>query len=319
MKRIVLIAISIVLVASIVVLCGCEVKYSTSDETTTKKGSTTTTKAEEPTVIVEVTDKDGTVVATEAVTMSANDKEEEKDFFKTDSMDEVVSGVSDDRVQQAIKDNEILSSEDEDSTSDTTTAKPYVQDDLSVLRSTQYMINARLVDASGITQNFKIAKNGKNSSVSLTYNDVPMTIVLGEKNWYMISNVDKTYIEIPRSFVEEQAADDEFGQLILGDPFKFTGEKVSEGKAVEDGVSYTVVSYDNGNKDYLIGKTLIKTVSPDDSIMYYDTISPIAPMSLFEPPEEYKKTIVTSENAGEIASSIDPSNTQTTHNHDHEH
>ena len=68
----------------------------------------------------------------------------------------------------------------------------------------------------------------------------------------------------------------------------------------------------DGNKDYFIGKTIIKTTATDNSVMYYDTVSAIAPESLFFPPADYTETEVNQENAAEIVSSIDPSAVVTT-------
>ncbi len=328
MKRIILIAISIFVATSIFVLCGCEVKV---DTTGTTKASTTisATDSQEPTAIVELTNEQGTVVATEAVTMSANDKTEEENFFTPDKSAGLSTDVSSDRIQQALQNAGVDSTTKPDistsgnSSSSTTSSStstnqstPVVQDDYLVLRSNQYMVNARLVDAEGNVQNYKLAKNGKNFSASMIYNDIPMTVILGENSWYLLASVDKTYIEIPKTLVEQEISDDEFGQVLLGDPFKFGGEIVSEKKEVENGIPYKIIEYDNGNKDYFIGNTLIKTTYPDASVMLYDSISAIAPKSLFTPPADYTKTVITEDNASDIVGSLEPTDEATTHNHE---
>ncbi len=332
MKKIILTMVAIILAACVITLCGCETTIKL-EEDTTLSGSVSQ-KYEDPTIIVAVTNEEGTVVSTETVTMSQQDKEEEKNFFKPIVQSNVSTGVSADRVQQALQNQQVLQSqttnaETENNAPDinnTTSSNgssstpnvPYVQDDSAVLRSNQYMINVRLVDSAGVAQNYKIAKNGKTSSVSMVYNDVPMAVILGEETWYLLSVSDKTYIEIPKETIEASAEDEEFKDMLMGDPFDFNREIVSKSTETEDGITYNVVEYDNGNKDYFIGKTLIKTTAEDDSVMYYDSISPIAPMSLFTPPADYKKTVVTEENASDIAGAVSPNSVEESTDSDNE-
>lgn len=323
MKRILLIATSIIVASSIFVFCGCEVSVDTTG--TTNAGTTIAgTSAQEPTAIVEVTNEQGTVIATEAVTMSANDKEQEKDFFRPSKSDEMSSGVSSDRVQQALQNAGINTTNPSSNSSSTTaapgSAAPFVQDDYLVLRSSQYMINMRVVDADGVMHNFKIAKNGKNSSVTAIFENIPMTIIMGETTWYLLTSEDKSYIEIPKNLLEQEIDSEEISPFLFGDPFKFGGEKISETTEVEDGITYTVFEFDSGNKEYYIGKTLIKTVSTDSSVTYFDSISAVAPLSLFSPPADYTKLVITEDNASDIMGTLDPSSAvSTTHNHDHDH
>ena len=189
---------------------------------------------------------------------------------------------------------------------------PFVQDDAAVRRSEQYMITARLVDSEGVSGTYKIAKNGKRSSVSLVYNEVPMIVILAEEEWYVLSVTDKTYVTIPKEMIKESASDQEMADILMDDPFNFEREIVSETTETIDGIKYRVVEYVDGNKDYFIGKTIIKTTATDNSVMYYDTVSAIAPESLFFPPADYTETEVNQENAAEIVSSIDPSAVVTT-------
>ena len=83
-------------------------------------------------------------------------------------------------------------------------------------------------------------------------------------------------------------------------------EIISRTTETENGIKYDVVEYDNGNKDYFIGKTIIKTTAEDNSVMYYDSVSPIAPSSLFTPPADYKKTTVTDDKVSDMVEDIDP-------------
>lgn len=322
MKRIILTATAVMLVVAIFMLCGCETTVNL-DGTTADAASTTFPPA---TVVVDVTDSKGVVISTATVTMSSQEKEEEKNFFTPIVQDKVPSQVLPDRLQQALQNQQAVQNQQQNNGGTTNAAPdingdnsgggssagspevniPYVQDDAAVLRSSQYMINVRLVDSEGVAQNYKIAKNGKNSSVSMIYNEVPMGVILGEDVWYLLSIDEKAYIEIPKELIEENAEDDEFTKLILGDPFNFDRPIVSKTQETQDGVTYDVVEYDNGNKDYFIGKTIIKTTATDNSVMYYDSVSAIAPMSLFTPPADFTKQVVTEENASEIVESLDP-------------
>lgn len=309
---------AILLAAAVITLCGCETTVKL-EENTTLSGSVSS-PYEHPTIVVEVTDEDGSVISTVAVTMSEQDKEEEKNFFAPIDQTSVSNGVLPDRIQQALKNQQALQSQTTTKPNSDNSAPdinnganasesgsadiPYIQDDAAVLRSNQYMMNVRLVDSTGAVQNYKIAKNGKNSSVSMIYNDVPLALIIGEETWYLLSVNEKTYIEIPKETIQENA-DEEFKEMLIGDPFDFNREIVSKYTETEDGITYDVVEYDNGNKDYFIGKTLIKTTAEDNTVMYYDNISPIAPASLFTPPSDYTKTVVTEANASEVADVID--------------
>ena len=318
MKRILLVATALVLVVTIFTLCGCETSISLDN--TTESSTVSTTKKVPETAVVEITSPEGIVLSTETVTMSKQDKEEEKNFFKPIIESSVSTQVSQDRLQQAIQNQQMqnqvtapdINNTDPEEGDGNTSSKPsapdvpYVQDDAAVLRSSQYMINIRLVDAAGVAQNYKVAKNGKNSSVSMIYNEVPMAVILGEKTWYLVSPEDKTYIVIPKEAIEEQATEDEFAQLILGDPFNFNQKVVSKSTVKEDGVTYNVVEYDNGNADYFVGNTIIKTTSTDNSVVYYDSVSPIAPMSLFSPPADYKETKINESNVNDIVQTLEP-------------
>ncbi len=308
MKKIVASMVAIVLVACIITLCGCETTIS-FEENTTLSGSLLTTY-ESPTLVVEVTDEEGSVISTETVTMSPQDKEEEKNFFVPPVQSTVSNTVSQDRLQQALQNQQALqtpattkpgnqntapdindnpSQKPSQSTTNAPADVPYIQDDAAVLRSNQYMMNVRLVDSQGVAQNYKIAKNGKKSSVSMVYNDIPLAVILDEEVWYLLSMNEKTYVEITKEQLQESATDEEFAQMIAGDPFDFNREIVSKTTVKEDGITYDVVEYDNGNKDYFVGKTIIKTTAEDNSVMYYDNVSPIAPQTLFTPPADFKK------------------------------
>ncbi len=316
MKRIIITFVALVTMVAIFMLCGCEATISKKQQDTTKSPETT---FEPATAIVKVTDVEGNVLATEAVTMSDKDKEQEKNFFNPVQQSGVSNQASSDRINQALQNQQSTSKPNgaPDINGETTDDLPQIQDDYAVLHSSQYMINFRIVDANGVAQSCKLAKNGKYTSVSMVYNDVPLSIILGANAWYLLSPLDKTYIEIPKSLIEQNAGDDEFTQMLMSDPFNFETSYTSKTQVTEEGITYDVYEYENGNKDYFIGKTIIKRTASDNSVMYYDSVSPIAPMSLFTPPSDYIKQVVTEDNASDIIESIDPEALSTTHNHEH--
>lgn len=92
----------------------------------------------------------------------------------------------------------------------------------------------------------------------------------------------------------------------------FDGNALDANKVVKetttekaDGVDYTVVVYENGQKDYFIGKTIIKTVYSDGSILYYDSVSAVVPASLFSAPSGYKKTTLDEEGVSDFVDIMD--------------
>ena len=93
---------------------------------------------------------------------------------------------------------------------------------------------------------------------------------------------------------------------------------VSESTVTEDGITYRVVEYDDGNKDYFIGKTIIKTTAEDNTVMYYDSVSPIAPASLFTPPADFTKTNVTDDKVSDMVEDLDPNAVAEPHSHEDE-
>ena len=79
MKKLTMSAIALVLASLVFVLSGCEATVKLEeDESTTY---------EPDTAVTEITNEDGKVVATENVTMSAKQKEDGKNFYKTEDGD----------------------------------------------------------------------------------------------------------------------------------------------------------------------------------------------------------------------------------------
>jgi hypothetical protein len=98
--------------------------------------------------------------------------------------------------------------------------------------------------------------------------------------------------------------------LMSGDALNIERKKVSETTEEEYGVKYKVYVYEDGTKDYLKGKTLIKSVAPNGAITYFDEISDEVSPALFLPPVGYKETVIDAEYLATL--------TTTEHSHSHE-
>lgn len=304
MRKTTISAVAIVLSALVFVLSGCEMSVNINGEETTT--------AEPDTAVVEITNEEGTVLATENVTMSKKDKEDTKKFYETSKKTD--KGVSKDRVEQAIKDQGLADDgsdplEDEMNNPET----EYVQDDMAVLKSNQYLVNARLV-MNGETTPYKIARKGKKSSMTFVHEGQNMGLIITEKYLYLLSMDEKQYVEFPKSMLEEQMTEEEM-KMVDDNWFDMEREVKKTTTEKVDGVKYKVIVYNSGAKDYFIGKTLIKTTAEDGSVMYYDSISPIASSSLFYPPKGYTKAEVDFETTTAVSTTecTDPN-----HNHNEE-
>ena len=58
----------------------------------------------------------------------------------------------------------------------------------------------------------------------------------------------------------------------------------------------------------------MKTLSPDGSVLYYDSVSPVVPASVFAPPSDYKRTTLDEEGVSEFIGAVD-----VTADHSHTH
>lgn len=308
MRKTTISAVAIVLSALVFVFSGCDMSVNISGEETTTP--------EPDTAVVEITNEEGTVIATENVTMSAKDKEDSKNFFKESSKKDKTSkkdtGISKDRLEQALKEQETQDNSDtlEDEMNNPET--DYVQDDMAVLKSNQYLVQARVV-LNGESSPYKIARKGKKSAMTVRMQDQDIGVIFAEEKIYLLSVAEKQYTEIPKSLLEQELSDEELDTLsdnwfnLDRNVKKKTTEKI-------DGVKYSVIIYDSGVKDYFVGKTLMKTVAEDGSVMYYDSISPVAPSSLFYPPKGYTKAEVDFESTtASTTECTDPN-----HKHDNE-
>lgn len=333
MKKITLSAVSLILASLVFVFGGCEMSLNLK-----KKNNTEDTQSH--TAIVEVTDEKGAVIATEAVTISQDELKKGETFFNKDSADgNIQTGVSSDRLQQALANSKNntpstnasskADSANKNTTSNKTTAtggtgnsvsKPvssdnggssnYVQNDADVLKSTQYMITGRAV-YDGEASPYKVARSGEKLAMFAELNGQQIGIIITEEVVYMLSVDEKTYIEITKEMLKENMTEEELSQ--------FNGSALDVERKVkenltqkEDGVTYNVVVYEDGVRDYFVGTTIMKTISSDGSVLYYDSVSPVAPASVFAPPSGYKRTTLDEAGVSEFIGAVDA-----TENHTH--
>ncbi len=301
MKKLSISVVAIIMASLTFVLGGCDMSISLSDEQTTI--------AEPDTAVVEVTNEEGTVIATETVTMSQKEKEDSKTFFEPSSNKKPVAGVSQDRLEEALKSENGSANSSKVTTTNSKTDKnedenlnedddPYLDDmnnsaeeevlanDGAVLRSSQYLTNIRLDDGETITS-YKIARRNNNSSYTFTYEGQNIGLIFTDSKIYMLSIDEKEYVEFPKETVAEYATEDEM-KLLEMNIFDFERKVAKTTTETVDGTNYKVIVYEDGAKDYYIGTKIMKTVDGDKTI-YYDSVSAIAPKSLFTPPKSYKK------------------------------
>ncbi len=285
MKKITLSAVSLLLCAILFVFSGCDMSVNLNDDETTKP--------EPNTAIVEITNEEGTVVATQTVTMSAEEKEDGKNFFKP-TKDDSDKGISKDRLENALKKEETTQkpatgdkgdSSLEDEMNNSTDA--VIKNDGDILRSNQYFVTVR-IEANGKSAPYKIARRGNKTSISCNYDGNNIGFILTDDKIYMLSIDEKQYVEFPKSLVEENATDEEM-KLLLSNPFEVERKIVKKTTEKVEGQKYNVVIYEGGTKDYYVGDTIMMTKADDGSILYYDKVSAIAPASLFSPPKGYEK------------------------------
>ena len=335
MKKLTISMIALVLSAIFLVLSGCEMSFDL--EPTTIPAVTST---EPDTAVIEVTDENGVVLETQTVTASPEAEQFVKDFFTpttqpaAQSGDNTASkpnsGVSNDRLQQAIQQQQTTNADSQSSTkpagnaggsSAGTSGGSFAdvvqvqQDDSAVLKSSQYLVSLRAVSADGQVTTYKIARKNNRTALFYDQNGEQMGVILNKDVIYYMSVNQKVYIEIPRSTLEElaQEQDTEIDfDMIYQDPMNVERTLKNTGTEEIDGVSYTFKEYENGTKDYFVGKTLIMTTGTDGSVMYYDSLSPVAPESVFLPPAGFTKEEFNAENVSEIVEEL-PSE------HDHEH
>ncbi len=298
MKKLSISAVALLMVALTFVLSGCDMNISLSEEETTVP--------EPDTAVVEITNEEGTVIATETVTMSQKEKEDSKTFFESSSK-KPASGISQNRLDEALKSESTSTKQPTTTKQNSSSGKndvenpeddPYLDDmnnvtddevptdDGAILRSSQYLTNIRLDDGETVTS-YKIARRNNNSSYTFTYEGQNIGLIFTDSKIYMLSIDEKEYVEFPKETVAEYATEEEM-KLLEVNVFDFERKVKKTTTETVDGTNYKVYVYEDGAKDYYIGTKIMKTVDGDKTI-YYDSVSAIAPNSLFAPPRSYKK------------------------------
>lgn len=298
--------------------------------------------------VVEVTDKAGEVVATEKVTFSQDDVKFSQDFFAKPSEETTLpNGIAPDRLQAlTTQPNNIATTNSDkkpDSNTDKTTStnKPSTQSttasgtkpttpsvpeqeltELEIIKSQKYYFSGRIVDSNGNVSVYKIARDGRKYSAVAMLDGQEMGVISNDTEILIVSVTEKTYISIPLSFVQENSSDDEVLQSFLsGEGLNSQRNEVRRYTADEDGVTYEVIEYENGSKDYVYESLLIKTVGADNSVLYYDVVTIDFPASVFMAPVGYEKKELSEVGASEFAEDLGVSIETTVphaHNHDDE-
>ena len=190
--------------------------------------------------------------------------------------------------------------------------------ELDIVMSTKYYFEGRIVDADGNVSVYKIARDGRKYSAVAMAEGQEMGIISNDTEILIVSVTEKTYMSIPLSFVQENSSDDEILQSFLsGDGLNSQRNEVSRYTANEDGLTYDVIEYENGSKDYMYGTLLIKTTSADGSVFYYDVITTDFPSSVFMAPVGYEKKELSEVGASEFAEDLGVE-IPTTQAHSHE-
>ena len=295
--------------------------------------------------VVEVTDKAGEVVATEKVTFSQDDVKFGQDFFAKPSEETTLpNGIAPDRLQAlTTQPNNIATTNSDkkpDSNTDKTTStnKPSTQSttasgtkpttpsvpeqeltELDIIKSQKYYYEGRIVNDNGDISTYKIARDGVKYSAVILYNGEEVGFIINETEIIMVSVAEKTYISVPISMIQSQEGTDEMlDTLLSGEIYNLNKTEVSRYTADEEGVQYTVIEYTDGSKDYLYNNLLIKTVTSNDTVQYYDVITNQFPASVFFAPAGYQKQDLTDVGVSEFAEDVGMSLTPVTQAHSHD-
>lgn len=306
MKKIILSIIAISLASLVFVLSGCELSFNGNADAT-----------QSHTAIIEITDESGNIIATESITISDDELKEGENFYEqVNTSTTAPRGVSADRIQQGLNNggNPIVTttkandSKDKTDKNDGTTSEseelPAVLDDSQILNSTQYMIIGREESDSSVVP-FKLARSGEKMAMYTEYNGNQIGMIFLEDKVYILSANDKMYLEVTKEFLKENTDDEEMLAMFSGSAFDSDAKIVKTMNQAEDGVVYDVYVYETGAKSYYLGGTIIKTVSADGGVIYYDRVSAVVPSSVFAPPADYTRKTLDEENVSDFAGIVD--------------
>ena len=306
MKKIILSIIAISLASLVFVLSGCELSFNANADAT-----------QSHTAIIEITDESGNIIATESITISDDELKEGENFYEqVNTSTTAPRGVSADRIQQGLNNGgtpivtttKANDSKDKTDKNDGTTSEseelPAVLDDSQILNSTQYMIIGREESDSSVVP-FKLARSGEKMAMYTEYNGNQIGMIFLEDKVYILSANDKMYLEVTKEFLKENTDDEEMLAMFSGSAFDSDAKIVKTMNQAEDGVVYDVYVYETGAKSYYLGGTIIKTVSADGGVIYYDRVSAVVPSSVFAPPADYTRKTLDEENVSDFAGIVD--------------
>lgn len=293
--------------------------------------------------VVEVTDKSGEVVATEQVTFSKEEVKFGQDFFAKPNEETILpSGILPDRLQaltttpDSANTQTTVGKNPVSNTDKTTSAnKPVTQTttasgnkaekpdkeltELDIIKSQKYYYESRLVNSNGEVSTCKIARDGVKYSAVILYNGEEIGFIINETDIIMVSVAEKTYISVPISMIQSQEGSDELlDALLSGEGYNLNKTEAARYDAKEDGVIYNVIEYTDGSKDYLYDNLLIKTVTTDNAVQYYDVITNQFPASVFFAPAGYQKQELTDVGVSEFAEDVGMNLSPATQTHSHD-
>ncbi len=296
MKYIKIFSVLFVIVLLVSMLAGCDFKISFGKDTkeTTKASIGLPSGSGE---LIEVTDENGNVV---------EKKDEEVDVSVDSDVSEQVENLS----EEEVKKNKEFFTAEEIGTGDAKISEKRLeskQNDEEVISSNVYTITGRMVK-DGVTSQYKLAQNKNKLSVMTSYDGMPIGFILNGLNIYIIDSEQESYIVIPKTIIESADETGELTTLLNGNPVDSDKKVTDEGKEKVDGIELNYKKYDDGTVAYYKGKTVVKTVSNDGTVIYYDEIVNEAPVSLFLPPKGYKRDTLNIDNLKKYSKSEDGKN-----------
>ena len=216
----------------------------------------------------------------------------------TDDTTESVSEnhISMDRVNSAILNNNVDAHEDatvpntdnvsgDADNGGSADAVVEVQDDEEVIKSGVYRIVAKADMGEGVTP-MEMAVKGDKIYMNVDSEMGAVAIIITRDIAYIIMHDNKVYLELDKEFLDSQGLN--VNDMLADIQYDSEDEAlVSEYTETIDGIVYDVKEYSSGRKVYLIGKTMIKSVSEDGSAIYFEDICAEVPDSLFVPPVGY--------------------------------
>ena len=280
MKKRLLSIIALLVALMLVVLTGCEKEVERKKSDKKSKGETTESISEENT--------DDTTEAGEGNIAPDKDNSGKKPvsgsnsgITSSDDFFDENAGKNDKESTDYIE--EIVNDQD----------KYADEDDIEIVKSGEFIMAVRQVDAKGVVSVIRIARKGNNMAMFMDSPEEKMGIIFAGENIHMVMTDEKAYITLP---MEMLGMDSETLMAEFSDSFDFSDAEEENEKIyteVIDGVEYTVHESEDGLKDYYIGNKIIMGETEDGGMMYVDELSGTVPASVFEVPAGYREMSIT--------------------------